>query len=135
MKVYTRLARRWNTHSDVAKLAYLYRLVVGMTMIVVGAAFATNTPTTGAPRLLHEKIGVFFEVYTASFIVSGVIVAVYWRLKYWYFIGFTLPMFAYFSYSVYAVILGRVSLQGISLFVSLVSLSIIILWAVRDEFV
>lgn len=119
--------------SNVRVATVVYRVITGATMFVFGVLFAASEPMTGAALVFHDRAGVFYPAYIGALIVSGLIIMLYWHLRYWYFVGFTAPLWGYFAISVYAVAIGRVSFQGITLFVSMAALWILLLTLLRDE--
>ena len=119
--------------SNVRLATIVYRAITGLTMFVFGVLFAASEPTTGAALVFHDRAGVFYPLYVGALIVAGLIITLGWRLHYWYFVGFTAPLWGYFAISVYAVAIGRISFQGITLFVSMAALWILLLTLLRDE--
>lgn len=111
----------------------VYRVITGLTMFVFGVLFAASEPTTGAALVFYNRAGMFYHLYIGALIVSGLIIMLHWRLRYWFFVGFTTPLWGYFAISVYAVVIGRISFQGITLFVSMTALWILLLSILRDE--
>ncbi len=111
----------------------IYRVITGATIFAFGVLFAAAEPTTGAALVFHDRAGMFYPLYIGALIVSGLIIMLHWRLRYWFFVGFTTPLWGYFAISVYAVVIGRISFQGITLFVSMTALWILLLSILRDE--
>jgi hypothetical protein len=124
---------RWRSLSHLALATILFRVITGLTLVTFGAAFTYAHPTTGAAAVFYERAGMFYNAYVAAFLVCGAILTLAWRLHYWYFVGLTTPLFGYFAISVYAVAVGRVSFQGITLFVSMIALWVLLLALLRDE--
>ena len=119
--------------SNITLATIVYRVITGLTMFVFGVLFAASEPMTGVALVFHDRAGMFYQPYVGALIVSGLIIALYWRLRYWYFVGFTAPLWGYFAISVYAVVIGRISFQGIALFASMIALWVLLLALLSDE--